>query len=123
MHLAADHNELAKSIVHTLHSFFCTAIKAAVATFGIIQCWNFPEVSCSEIFTMRTSVLLTAGILAIVGLFDLTNSTFTGTGALTLTIPALTTTGTALTATQAAALGLGAVGLLGAAALGVAAGV
>merc|ERR1711892_180256 len=88
-----------------------------------IQCWNFPEVSCSEISTMRTSVLLAAGILAIVGLFDLTNSTFTGTGALTLTIPALTTTGTALTATQAAALGLGAVGLLGAAALGVAAGV
>merc|ERR1711892_1609080 len=86
-----------------------------------IQCWNFPEVSCSEISTMRTSVLLAAGILAIVGLFDLTNSTFTGTGALTLTIPALTTTGTALTATQAAALGLGAVGLLGAAALGVAA--
>merc|ERR1712128_241085 len=83
-----------------------------------IQCWNFPEVSCSEISTMRTSVLLAAGILAIVGLFDLTNSTFTGTGALTLTIPALTTTGTALTATQAAALGL-----LGAAALGVAAGV
>merc|ERR1711892_799367 len=71
-----------------------------------IQCWNFPEVSCSEISTMRTSVLLAAGILAIVGLFDLTNSTFT-----------------ALTATQAAALGLGAVGLLGAAALGVAAGV
>merc|ERR1711892_317745 len=52
-----------------------------------------------------------------------TNSTFTGTGALTLTIPALTTTGTALTATQAAALGLGAVGLLGAAALCFAAGV
>merc|ERR1712106_493029 len=76
-----------------------------------IQCWNFPEVSCSEISTMRTSVLLAAGILAIVGLFDLTNSTFTGTGALTLTIPALTTTGTALTATQAAALGLAAVGL------------
>merc|ERR1712123_217019 len=73
-----------------------------------IQCWNFPEVSCSEISTMRTSVLLAAGILAIVGLFDLTNSTFTGTGALTLTIPALTTTGTALTATQAAALGLAA---------------
>merc|ERR1712128_417022 len=68
-----------------------------------IQCWNFPEVSCSEISTMRTSVLLAAGILAIVGLFDLTNSTFTGTGALTLTIPALTTTGTALTAHGVAA--------------------
>merc|ERR1712168_918882 len=82
--------------------------------------WNFSEVSCSEIFKMRTSVLLAASFTAIIVLFDFSNSTFTNTGALTLTIPALT--GTALTGTQVAALGLGAAGLLGAAARGGAGG-
>ena len=71
---------------------------------------------------MRTSVLLAACLLAAIALFDLTNSTFTSTGALTLTIPALTT-GAGLTGAQAAALGLGAAGLVGAAALGIALGV
>merc|ERR1711970_599462 len=78
-----------------------------------IHCWNFPEVSCSIILKMRASVLLAACFTTIIVFLDFSNSTFTNTGALTLTIPALT--GTALTGTQVAALGLGAAGLLGAA--------
>merc|ERR1712029_1085435 len=88
-----------------------------------IHCWNFPEVSCSIILKMRASVLLAACFTTIIVLLDFSNSTFTNTGALTLTIPALT--GTALTGSQVAALGLGAAGLglaLGAAARGAAGG-
>merc|ERR1712243_499985 len=84
------------------------------------HCWNFPEVSCSKILKMRASVLLAASFTTIIVLIDFSNSTFTNTGALTLSIPALTT-GT-LTGTQVAALGLGAAGLLGAAARGAAGG-
>jgi len=76
------------------------------------------QVSCDK---MRASLLFTCALFALVTFLEFGDSTFTNTGALTLTIPALT--GTTLTATQAAALGLGAAGLLGAAALGVAAGV
>merc|ERR1712212_1357271 len=85
-----------------------------------IHCWNFPEVSCSKILKMRASVLLAACFTTIIVLIDFSNSTFTNTGALTLSIPALTT-GT-LTGTQVAALGLGAAGLLGAVGLGLALG-
>merc|ERR1712168_1766828 len=88
-----------------------------------IHCWNFSEVSCSKILKMRASVLLAACLTTIIVLIDFSNSTFTNTGALTLSIPALTT-GT-LTGTQVAALGLGAAGLglaLGAAARGAAGG-
>merc|ERR1711881_293374 len=71
-----------------------------------IHRWNFSEVSCSEIFRMRTSVLLAACFTAIIVLFDFSNSTFTNTGALTLTIPALT--GTALLGAAGLGLALGA---------------
>merc|ERR1712013_90811 len=84
------------------------------------HCWNFSGVSCSKILKMRASVLLAACFTTIIVLVDFSNSTFTNTGALTLSIPALTT-GT-LTGTQVAALGLGAAGLLGAAGIGLALG-
>merc|ERR1711970_1381523 len=80
------------------------------------HCWNFSEVSCSKIVKMRASVLLAACLTIILVLINFSNSTFTNTGALTLSIPALTT-GT-LTGTQVAGLGLA----LGAAARGAAGG-